>query len=174
MSCFHTVHSSYALPCEGPRSSGRHLLLALAAGALALLTSCAAPEKPLTTAVTLTLTAAPNTNPDATGRPSPLVTRYYVLKAPGAFETADFFSLQDKDSATLGADLVQREEVILRPGERRTVQLTLAADAKALGFTGAYRDLTHARWRQGYSLTPGQPLVLTVNYSAHGIELVPR
>lgn len=168
MFCFHTVHSSYVL--AGDRPVRRRLLMAACTGVLALLGACAAP-KPVTTPVALTLAAAPNVNPDRQGRASPVVTRYYVLKAPGAFEAADFFSLQDKDAATLGADLVQREEVILRPGERRSVQLTLGADVKALGFMGGYRDLTHARWLQSVPLTPGQPLALTVTYGARGIEL---
>ncbi len=170
-----TVHSSYArhgFMTLTPTHGRWCWLLAVAAGTL--LTACAAPEKPVTTPVTLNLVAAPDTNPDVQGRASPLVTRYYVLKAPGAFESADFFALQDKDTATLGADLVQREEFILRPGERRRVQLTLAADVKALGFTGAYRDLSHARWRLSTTLTPGQPVNLTVTFGAQGIALIPR
>ncbi len=170
----HTVHSSYA-PVRGLCGSARrNWLLAVGASALGLLAGCAKPEKPVTTSVTLTLVAAPDANPDAQGRASPLVTRYYVLKGPGGFDAADFFSLQDKDSATLGADLVQREEIIMRPGEQRRVQLTLAADVKALGFTGAYRDLTHARWRQSLALQPGQPVVLTVTFGARGIGVTPR
>lgn len=175
MSHSDTVHSSYASrdpATQAPAHGRRGCLLAVAAATL--LAACAAPEKPVTTPVTLTLVAAPDTNPDAQGRASPLVTRYYVLKAPGAFELADFFALQDKDTATLGADLVQREEVVLRPGEQRAVRMTLAADTKALGFTGAYRDLSHARWRQSATLTPGQPLNLTVTFGAQGIALTPR
>lgn len=131
MSHSDTVHSSYASrdpATQAPAHGRRGCLLAVAAATL--LAACAAPEKPVTTPVTLTLVAAPDTNPDAQGRASPLVTRYYVLKAPGAFELADFFALQDKDTATLGADLVQREEVVLRPGEQRAVRMTLAADAR--------------------------------------------
>lgn len=172
MSHADTVHSSYASEKTMPQSGRRGWLVAAATGVL--LAACATPEKPVTTPVSLTLVAAPDTNPDAQGRASPLVTRYYVLKAPGAFESADFFFLQDKDTATLGADLVQREEVILRPGEQRSVRLTLAADVKTLGFTGAYRDLNRSRWRQSVALTPGQPLNLTVTFGAQGVVLTPR
>src|SRR6516225_1133771 len=79
----------------------------------ALVAGCAAPPppKPVVTQVSLTLTAAADANPDARGRASPLAVRVYVLKTPGAFQSTDFFTLYDKDVATLGADLIQREEV---------------------------------------------------------------
>lgn len=127
----------------------------------------------MTTPVTLTLVAAPDATPTPRAGLA-LVTRYYVLKAPGAFELADFFCPAGQGHRHAGADLVQREEVVLRPGEQRAVRMTLAADAKALGFTGAYRDLNHARWRQSATLTPGQPLNLTVTFGAQGIALTPR
>jgi tRNA-dihydrouridine synthase len=66
------------------------------------------------TTVAVTLTAGADANPDARGRASPLTVRVYAMKAPGPFEGADFFSLFEKDQATLGAELVQREEVLLR------------------------------------------------------------
>lgn len=165
-----TIHSSYAPWLRPPPPRRRAWLAAAAAGGIALLAGCAAPP-PVTTTVTLTLAAAADGNPDAQGRASPVVARFYALKTPTAFEAADFFSLQDKDQATLSADLVQREEVVLRPGERKSFRLKLAADVSTLGFMGAYRDLNHARWRQTLALTPGTAVDLTVSYGARGITL---
>lgn len=166
-----TVHLSYvAAPWR--QLHRRAWLAATAALGLGLMAGCA--SKPVTTPVALQFVATPDVNPDARGRASPILARVYALKAPGGFDAADFFSLQDKDSATLGADLVQREELMLRPGERKSLQLVLPADAAALGFTGAYRDLNHARWRQGLAVTPGTALALTVTYGARGIDVTPR
>lgn len=168
----YTVHSSYVSAHGGRLLARRHWLAAGGALALGLVAGCA--TKPVITPVTLTLHASNDVNPDAQRRASPVVARLYVLKATGEFELADFFALQDKDAATLGADLMQREEVILRPGEQKRFDLKLGADAKALGFMGGYRDLARARWRQSMMLTPGQPLTVTASFGAQGIALAQR
>lgn len=171
---FHTVHSPYALDGQQPAFGRRAWLTAFATFGLAVMAGCASTPRPTTTAVTLTLVAAADANPDGQGRASPVVARFYALKAPGAFESADFFSLQDKDAALLGTDLAQREEVVLRPGEQKEFRLTLAGDVHVLGFMGEYRDLNHAQWRRSQPLVPGQPIVLTVTYGARGIALAQR
>ena len=79
-------------------------------------------------------------------------------RPPAPSKAADFFSLFEKDQATLGAEMVQREELLLRPGESKKLELTLAADAKAIGVMAAYRDLERARWRDVRVVEPGKPL----------------
>src|SRR5689334_22078541 len=63
--------------------------------------------------------ASAQVNPDARKRPSPVVVRVFELKAPTLFEQADFVSLFEKEQAVLGAELVAREEFVLRPGESK-------------------------------------------------------
>ena len=129
------------------------------------------PPKPITTPVAMTLVAADDANPDARGRASPLTVRVYTLKTSGAFEAADFFSLFEKDQATLGAEMVQREELLLRPGDSKKLEMTLPADIKAIGLMGAYRDLDRARWREVKVVEPGKPLVLTATFGARQIQI---
>jgi type VI secretion system protein VasD len=140
----------------------------------ALVAGCAAPPppKPVVTQVSLTLTAAADANPDARGRASPLAVRVYVLKTPGVFQSADFFTLYDKDVATLGADLVQREEVQLLPGENKKLAFTLQPDAKLIGVIAAYRDLEHATWREMRPLDVGKPNNLEVKLGTRQISIV--
>ena len=139
----------------------------------ALVSGCAAPPpKPVVTPVSLTLTAAADANPDARGRASPLVVRVYVLKTPGVFQSADFFALYDKDVATLGADLVQREEVQLLPGENKKLAFTLQPEAKIVGVIGAYRDLEHATWREMRGLNVGKPNNLDIRLGTRQISIV--
>ncbi|OEZ27128.1 MULTISPECIES: type VI secretion system lipoprotein TssJ [Variovorax] len=162
-----THHSSY----EGllaVASRRRIAALGLAAAGL-LMAGCA--SKPVVTPVSITLTAGADANPDARGRASPLTVRVYALKTPGPFEGADFFSLFEKDQATLGAELVQREEMLLRPGESKKLDLTLPADAKAIGVMAAFRDLDRARWREVRAVTPGQAQVLNVTFGARQIRV---
>ncbi len=146
---------------------GRFLGLALAG---VVLVGCAA-KPAVTTPVALTLVAAPDANPDARNRASPLTVRVYALKSTGPFEGADFFSLYEKDQATLGAEMVQREEVLLRPGDSKKLALTLPADVKAIGVLAAYRDLVRARWREVRVFEPGKPLDLKVNLGARQITI---
>lgn len=145
---------------------GRFLGLALAGLVLA---GCA--SKPVVTPVSLTLKAAADANPDARNRASPMTVRIYALKSSGPFESADFFSLFEKDQATLGAELVQREEMLLRPGDSKALSMTLPADAKAIGVLAAYRDIERARWREVRAVEPGKPLALTVNFGARQIRI---
>jgi type VI secretion system protein VasD len=162
-----TRHSSYG---RSPAAVSRRL--ALACGLVltgALLAGCA--PKPVVTTVSITLVAGADANPDARGRASPLTVRVYALKSPGPFEGADFFSLFEKDQATLGAELVQREEMLLRPGETRKLDLTLPPDAKAIGVMAAFRDLDRARWREVRPVQTGKAQAMTVTFGARQIRV---
>jgi type VI secretion system protein VasD len=167
MSPFEINHSPY-------QAGRRHWLLVIASGALALTAGCTTPKEPPETPVSLNLIAGSDVNPDARGRASPLTVRVYALKSSSAFTSADFFSLYDKDAATLGADLIQREEMTLHPGETRKLNFVLKPDAKAIGVIAAYRDLERARWRELSPLNPGKALDLDLRFGALRIQAAPR
>ena len=162
-----THHSSYG---RSPAAVSRRLALASGLVLTGMLVAGCAP-KPVVTTVSITLVAGADANPDARGRASPLTVRVYALKSPGPFEGADFFSLFEKDQATLGAELVQREEMLLRPGETKKLDLTLPADAKSIAVMAAFRDLDRARWREVVPVTTGKPQTLTVNFGARQIRI---
>ena len=86
-------------------------------------------------------------NPDANGRPSPVVVRVYQLKDDAAFKNADFFALFDKEQATLATSLIDRQEYELTPGEQRSVDFPVSGEAKFLGVAAAFRDIRNAEWR---------------------------
>ncbi|CAN5469031.1 N/A [soil metagenome] len=172
-----TRRSSYE-PSDGPPR--RRVIAGLATVSAAFLAAglvagCAAPPppppKPIVTPVVLTLVGGADMNPDARGRASPLILRVYALKTPAPFDAADFFSLFDKDQATLGAEMAQREEVLLRPGETRKIEMTLAADVKAIGLLAAYRDLDRARWREQRTVEPGKAMNLTLDVGARQVRI---
>ncbi|WP_418124142.1 type VI secretion system lipoprotein TssJ [Variovorax sp. 160MFSha2.1] len=128
----------------------------------------------MVTTVAVTLTAGADANPDARGRASPLTVRVYALKSPGPFDGADFFSLFEKDQATLGAELVQREEVLLRPGETKKLDFNLPPDAKSMGVMAAYRDLDRARWREVRPVVTGKAQSLDVTFGARAMRVDAR
>ncbi|MBS0343631.1 MAG: type VI secretion system lipoprotein TssJ [Proteobacteria bacterium] len=165
-----TSHSPYVRIASQP---ARRAVLAL--GLALLAASCSAPPpKPVVTPVSLSLVAAPDANPDARGRASPLTVRVYVLKAPGPFQGADFFSLYDKDQATLGPEMVKREEVLINPGESKKLEFTLDPDAKNIAVLAAYRDIERARWRDLKPLDVGKPNAFTVNLAARQVRIDAR
>jgi len=95
----------------------------------------------------MTMTAAADTNPDAGGRPSPVVVRVYQLNADGAFTSADFFALFDDEQKVLGPQLVNRAEFTMSPAEQRTIELTVAPETRFVGAIAAFRDIRNAQWR---------------------------
>jgi type VI secretion system protein VasD len=104
-----------------------------------------APPKPKPAAVLLTASA--DTNPDATGRPSPVVVRVYQLKADAAFNGAELLSLLDDDEKVLGAELAMRDEYVLLPSEQRTIALPYVEEVRFVGVIAAFRNARDAEWR---------------------------
>lgn len=122
--------------------------------AVALAAGCASPPKP--TEITGVVQAAANVNPSVSKRPSPILLRVYELKSASAFNNADFVSLYQRDQAELGAEMVSREEIILKPGDSRPINKIAAPETRFIGVLAAYRDLDHARWRSLVAVQPGQ------------------
>lgn len=145
----------------------KNLLVALlAACALAGVGCASKPPKPVPAHAQLIASA--DTNPDSSGRASPVVVRLFQLRDDGEFATADFFALYDKEKETLGASLVSREEYVLEPGETRSLELPLKTEARFLGAIAAFRDIRSARWR---ALTPAPEKTLTDLLRRDGVTL---
>jgi len=118
------------------------------------LAGCASPPKP--TEISGVVQASANVNPSVSNRSSPLLIRVYELKSASAFNAADFVSLYQRDQSELGAEMVNREEFTLNPGESRPLAKTAAAETRFVGVFAAYRDLDRAKWRSVVAIVPGQ------------------
>lgn len=158
---------------NGPVPSPRRLRLFLAffivifAIVSLALTACAAkPPKPVKARAQLVVSS--DVNPDTAGRASPIVVRLFQLKNDGEFAAADFFALYEKEKETLGTSLISREEYVLAPGETRTLEMPINADARFVGAVAAYRDIRAAHWR---ALTRTPEKKLTDLLGKHGLTL---
>ncbi len=120
----------------------------------------------------LTVQADAQLNTDSRNRSAPLVIRIYSLKTSGAFQSTDFFTLFERDQAILGADLIAKEEIQLRPGESRRIVRELPSGARILGVIGAYRELEKSNWRASYSLP--EPAIVTNQASAKAVTVPVR
>ncbi len=147
--------------------------LGLAMGVLAL-AACASPPPPpppVVSEIQLQVLAGSDVNPDARKRASPVTVRIYALKSAAPFEAADFFSLFDKDTATLGGELVQREEFLMRPGDQKALPMKFGPEVKAIGVMVAYRDLERARWREVHAIDIGKAVELKVRLNGSQIAM---
>ena len=122
----------------------------------------------------LTLAATADSNPDATGRPSPVVVRVYQLKTDVAFKGAEFFALFDDDMKVLGPDLIGRNEYTLAPSEKRTMEFDVSADAQFVGVMAAYRDYRNAQWRTVLLAPRSTPEVTVAVERARVVLSVPK
>lgn len=142
-------------------------------GALTAIAACSAPPPP-PTVVQLALTATSDANPSPSGQGAPLVVRIYQLASASAFTGAEFFPLFNQDQATLGPDLIKRDELTLVPGQTKALTLTPTDQVKAIGVFAAYRDFQHATWRGHADVPQHQTTKLTVRAAADGIAVKPQ
>lgn len=97
---------------------------------------------------------APDINPDAEGRPSPVIIKVYELASKGVFENQDFFALYDNPEAILRTDLLKKDELVFEPGQRNEYRMALQPATKAVAVVAAYRDIEGARWRAVVEVKP--------------------
>jgi type VI secretion system VasD/TssJ family lipoprotein len=95
----------------------------------------------------LAVRAERSLNTDRAQAPASLAVRVYQLRDGAAFQRASFDALYDHDEATLGAALLRRDTLHLRPGETRELALELDDGAKLVAVFAAFRELERNQWR---------------------------
>ncbi len=138
--------------------------------AASLLGGCA--SAPPATEVSGVLQASANVNPSVSRRPSPLLLRVYALKTATAFNAADFVSLYQHDQTELGADMLGREELILKPGDSRPLTTVNSPDTRFIGVLAAYRDLDHAKWRSIVAIQPGRTQRVVISAEELAVNVI--
>ncbi|NWA04923.1 type VI secretion system lipoprotein TssJ [Pseudomonas gingeri] len=137
----------------------------LAAAATLLLSACArdaaapAPvDAPIADSATLVLNfhAIAGLNPGANGAPAPVRVRIFELKNTANFSRADYFALAERAQATLGADLIDQDEVLVQPGEQLSVERPLNPATRQVGLVVGYREIDQALWRNVLNVPPRQ------------------
>lgn len=119
------------------------------------------------------IAAAKNLNPDYRGRASPLVVRIYHLKSELAFNNASFFALYDDDEAELGGDLLDKEEIELRPGQELTYNRELGPETRFVGILAGYRDIENASWRAITEVRKGKTTEAKFDFARLKVSVVP-
>jgi len=123
------------------------------------------------TKVELHIQAASDANPNLEGRGSPVLLRIYELKGLAAFNAADYFALNEKDQAALGADLARKQEFMLRPGEKKNLLLQPEDSAGFFAAFAGFRSLGSARWRVSAPIPLHATSVLVLKLTGSKMEL---
>lgn len=155
----------------GAIQTGRRRVLQVALVALVAGGCKSTPPPPAPTVVRGTIRTFASANPAQSGRPSPVVVRLYELKSTAAFDTADFFTLFDKDQATLGADLAGKDEVTLPPGESKPFERRLQPGSRYIAVVVAFSQIERARWRATVAIPEAKTTDLSIEVGAHEVTL---
>ena len=74
-----------------------------------------------------------------------------------SFARADYFALAERAQATLGADLIDQDEVLVQPGQQLSLDRSLNSATRQIGLVVGYREIDQARWRTVLVVEPRQP-----------------
>lgn len=150
----------------------RRLKACMAGGLAALLSGCGGPPPPVPpTIVNTTITGAADVNAGSGGAGAPVAIRVYQLASATGFKASTFFPLFEKDAATLRDDLVKREDILLGPGQSKTLVLMPEDRVHAIGVFGAYRDYEHVDWHGSVDVPPHQTSKLTITAGRAGLDV---
>lgn len=117
-----------------------------------LLNGCAASATTRASPYRIEFQAARDVNGDTRQRPSPVLVKVYALRSPASFQAADFFALQSQPEQILGKDLVEMEQLVLAPGESRSIKKPGNPEVAAIGIVAEYRQLEKNKWRETVTL----------------------
>lgn len=135
---------------------GRRVCLGLLAVSVLVSAGCASTARRVPVPYAIELVADKQVNPDVNGRPSPIQVTIYELSSSSAFGSRDFFALQSDPQTALGKELLNTDQVVLRPGETKTLQYPGSSEARVVGIVAAYRDLEQSQWRLAVELPEAQ------------------
>ena len=119
--------------------------LLLVGPALLSVAGCGGPPAPAV--VELSIRASTDVNPNPAGTPVSVAARLYSLMGRGRFMSADAYALMDREKATLGDESAGSEELVLRPGEVRSLTLSPKPGVRYLGVAVLFREIDRAQWR---------------------------
>lgn len=123
------------------------------------------------TSVEIKYEASDKLNCTQENRPSPLVVRIYQLKSADVFSNAEFFALYENDTSILGADIQNREEWIIKPGEHHESSVETEPETRFIAVFAAYRDLENAKWRTSAPVTLNETSKMIVRFDCTNVTL---
>lgn len=145
----------------------RFFLTALAALPLADCASMA----PKTTPLKFFISIDKGVNPDEQGNPYPIVIRIYELKNSTQFSQLSYFELTDADVTKLGADLVGKREVEMKPGDTQSFDRETPIETHYIGVIAGFRNIDNAQWRTVAEIKPEKGNQIVIKVTAYSVSV---
>ncbi len=120
--------------------------------------------------LTVSAQGVPGMNPGPDGADRPLTLTVVQMRGTGAFDAADFFTLQDPASA-LGADFVKADQIVLTAGAPTSRTIAIQEGVSAVGILAGFRDPGGKIYRT-VTPAPAGAAGVVVNVTPGGIALV--
>jgi type VI secretion system protein VasD len=121
---------------------------------LLLLSACAG-GPPARDNLDIQIMATADVNPDMQGRPSPIILHVLELSSTEQFNRLDYMGLTQPSGAGLGGDLLGKNQMVLQPGEAKSLPMELNPQTSSIGLVAGYRDIDNATWRKVIPITQG-------------------
>ena len=150
-----------------PKPNRRAFLITSTAALL--LVACGGPPKPASVTVAATGGAGMNAGPDGADRPVTL--SILRLKDAGAFNSADYFALQEDAAGALGADLLGMDQLPVPPGASVSKTVAFEDGATTLGIMASLRDPGGKTWRTVLPVKPGSTVTVTATLGPSGLSV---
>lgn len=145
----------------------RNFVISLAG--LGVLVSCG-PAGPGSVTIVAQGVAGMNPGPDGSDRP--LTLQIVQMRGSGAFDSKDFFALQDP-AAALGGDFIKADAITLAPGGKANKTIGLDAGVMMIGVIAGFRDPAGKVFRGKSAVSATEAVTFQLNVTANGISLVP-
>ena len=118
--------------------------------------------------VSLRMHAGENSNAGASNQALAVVVRLYKLKQRDGFSQASYESFldQQKEKESFGADVLERREITLLPGQRYEIVENVMSDASYIGIVALFRSPDPARWKTIFSAVDAEKSGITVGVHA--------
>lgn len=123
-----------------------------------------------TASLVLRFQAEAGLNPGPGGEPAPVRVRIFELKNPALFLRSDYFALAERAPATLGADLIDQDEVLIQPGDQLSLERTLDPATRHLGLLVGYREIDQAQWRTVVNVPSRQHSEYLISLDARAVR----
>jgi len=127
---------------------------------MGLLSACAGAPKRESLGMQISATA--DVNPDMQGRPSPIILHIMELNSTEQFSRLDYMGLTQPSGAAMGAELLGKNQLVLQPGETKSLPMDLNPMTTAIGLVAGYRDIDNAAWRKIVPVTQGKTKSISI------------
>lgn len=143
----------------------RAALLALVACAALAGCKSTPPPPPKPIDVQVNVVAAPDINPNRSGRPSPVFLRVFQLRDASKFLNAEFDDATLHSDTVLAGVVIARDERMIEPATTVALPLKIDPETRLLGVVAEYFDVANSQWRATSPTPEGGLLTLFKNQS---------